>query len=304
MIELPERLTRSVSVDGSLSHTDKKTNVFAMHAFPTDGTAPAASPHPKDVLYENVYDPLTVAWFTALAESPDVERLLSTASDYDLLSNLQRFNTLFQQLVDVTFVEVCEKGPDVLSLAYQYREGVLWVGNEDPGHEPDIDEFRSALGHKAKRNIILGIVEALLCLESAYTYAHEALRLRGEDLAGTLQRSRQLCSSLAMLHDEQEQVRLTFLTGMKDFLKYPEVDYPDVLDHSVHIPAEKFMVTGPAGSRSLKFVSVPLGRVKMDSPAKRCPAHRFSSGTHVDLKLSDVLWNLLIDLYRASGKFD
>jgi hypothetical protein len=154
-----------------------------------------------------------------------------------------------------------------------------------------------------KRNISLGVIEALICLESAYHFGRDKLGLTGDALAETLRRSRQLYGSLALLHDEQEMARLTFLTGRAGYLMYPEVDFPDVIGGDIRIPFDKFAETGPVEARRLRFVTPPVHDAVLDSPTKRCPAHRFRSDRQPELTLNDVLWDLLIDIYRRSGRF-
>jgi hypothetical protein len=181
---------------------------------------------------------------------------------------------------------------------------VWWMGYMTPGPEAGPEELRASLGGKLKRNISLGVVEALICLESAYHYCRQApLHLTGEALAATLRRSRQLYASLALLHDEQERERLTFLTGIEGYLTYPTVDYHHVIGGQVRVPPDKFLVAGTAEEPRVRFVIPPLHSAVLDSPTKRCPAHRLRSAQHPEMALNDVLWDLLIEIYRQSGRF-
>ena len=260
--------------------------------------------HPKHILYDEAYDPVTIAWFEALAASPEVDRLLDAAPHQDLVVTLQAFNALFHRLVDTAFVSLRERAEDVVAIADKHRADVLWAGHMTPLPDDGPAAIRTAFGHKLKRNVSLGVIEALICLESAYTYARFDLGLTGETLAATLQRSRQLYASLALLHDEQEKVRLNFLTGTTGHLTYPQVDYPDVIGHAIHIPADKFVVSGPPEARRIKFVSAPVQHITLDSPIKRCPAHRIRGEYNDEMTpLNDILWNLLLTIYRRAGRF-
>lgn len=268
-----------------------------------DPVRPPDTSHPKHILYDRAYDPLSQAWFAALADAPEAAALLRDAPAHDLVTNLLRFNALFHALVDAAFDRMPDGGSDVVATASRYRDHILWVNHMAPPDGADATGIRIALGHKLKRNVSLGVIEALICLESAYTFGSAVLGLHGEELARVLQRSRQLYGSLALLHDDQEKVRLTHLTGISGYLMYPDVDFPDVIGRRVTIAADKFVVAGSADQLKIKFVSVPVRAVVLDSPIKRCPAHRFASPDHDGLTLNDVLWDLLIEIYRRSGRF-
>jgi hypothetical protein len=84
---------------------------------------------------------------------------------------------------------------------------------------------------------------------------------------------------------------------------YPNVDYHDAIAGRVGIPADRFVVTGPQEARRLRFVAAPVHDVALSSPVRRCPAHRFRSADP-EFTLNDVLWNLLIDIYRRAGRFE
>ncbi len=258
--------------------------------------------HPKDVLYDGAYDPLTRAWFDALAISPERGQLLAEASAYGLLDTLIRFNELCYELVDVSLAGLYEQRDEIVAIVSRHRAHVMWQGHMAPGLDAGADEISVSLSEKMKRNISLGVIEALICLESAYHFCRDTLKLHGDSLSGALMRSRQLYASLAVLHDEQERVRLLALTGI-DSLVYPAVDYQDVIDGTVRIPADKFVVAGTADAPRVKFVTTPVHDVALDSPVRRCPAHRFRSSENADLTLNDVLWNLLIDIYQRAGRF-
>jgi len=260
--------------------------------------------HPKDVLYNGVYDPLTIAWFAALAESTEPADLLAEAPRHDLVTNLLRFNDLFHRLVDISLNGMHQKEvDDIVAIVKKYRNNVQWMGHNEPGLDTDDDGIRASLSDKLKRNISLGVIEALICLESAYIYCDKELGLTGELLAETLRRSRQLYASLALLHDDQERERLTELTGVSGYLEYPKINYHNVINGDITIAVDKFLATGSGNWLRLRFVSAPIPAIPLDSPTKRCPAHRFRSSEQPELMLNDVLWDLLIEIYRGSGRF-
>jgi hypothetical protein len=275
----------------------------AASRLPVMSTVALVDDHPKSVLYNHAYDPLTEAWFNALNESPQVKALLDEAPRRDLVTTLQLFNGLFHALVNVSLESLYAKADDIVTIVSKRRNEVLWAGHMAPGADADNEQIRDSLRHKMMRNISLGVIEALICLESAYAFGRDELGLGGTALADVLQRSRQLYASLAVLHDEQERVRLTFLTGIDSHLMYPKVDYHDVIGGSVRIASDKFIVAGPPEARRLRFISPPAHSVQVDSPVKRCPAQRLRSAHHDGLTLNDVLWDLLIAIYRQSGRF-
>jgi hypothetical protein len=153
---------------------------------------------------------------------------------------------------------------------------------------------------KLKRNVSLGVIEALICMESARRYGQAGLALTGEELERLLRRSRNLYASLAVLHDDQEQLRLRALVGTGQGVAYPRTDFPDVLNGAVVVPPDRLVVTGRDDGLRLRFVSAHLP-VIAGSPTKRCPAQRFHTPDGACL-LNDSLWDLLIDVYRRSGR--
>jgi len=259
--------------------------------------------HPKDQLYRDVYDPLTVAWFDAMRGCPEAVAVVDDARTVGLAETLVRLNDIGHWLVDGVLARMDPKNAaDMQDTMMRYRDEVLWVDHEAP--EPEPAAIRAALAHKFKRNASLGVIEALICLESAYTLGRERLGLSGKDLSDMIRRSRQLYASLAVLHDDQDGARLAYLTGITGHLRYPDIGYADVLEHRLHVPAERFMVReGPDGVR-LRFAAVPVRDVALTSPVKRCPAHRAPRGDGRTGSLNDELWDLLIHVYTKAGRFD
>jgi len=267
----------------------------------TSSSQPVAA-HPKDVLYDGAYDPLTSAWFEALAKSPERQRLLDEIPSHDLIAVLERFNRLFHQLVDDCLAGMNGRD-ELVEIVSRHREHVLWAGHMAPGTDADVKEVATSLGRKMKRNISLGVIEALICLESAYVFCRDKLGLRGSAMAETLRRSRQLYKSLAVLHDEQEKSRLMFLTGISGYLAFPEHDWAAVITGRIQVTPDKFLVSGPDDALRLRFVTPPVQDIVLDSPVRRCPAHRLPSAEDPGMSLNDVLWDLLIDIYRRAGRF-
>jgi hypothetical protein len=259
--------------------------------------------HPKDVLYARVYDPITQVWFAQLARSPRLNPIIAGVPSAGLTRSLLAFNQLMHDTVDSCLIEGTP-GLDVADMISAVREhftDVSWV--VDAPTTRDDEALRDGLAAKLKRNVSLGVIEALICLESALAYCDHALPgLDRNALAATLVRSRQLYGSLALLHDDQEMVRLTFLTGRPGYLMYPEVGYEDVLTRRVTIPAEKFVSSGTQEAPRLRFVTPPPETTTLTSPIKRCPAHRFRSEEKPELMLNDWLWDLLVELYANSGR--
>jgi len=141
-------------------------------------------------------------------------------------------------------------------------------------------------------------------MEAATTYGADKLGLRDQRLARVLKQSPQLCSSLALLHDTQEQQRLQALTSEVGYLKYPDVSFADVIIHGRYrIPAKMLVVIGSGDNLRLKFASTRVDVGPFDSPTRRCPAYR-SSPTDRYLVLNDTLWRLVVDIYHLSGRFD
>ncbi|WP_433056217.1 hypothetical protein [Dactylosporangium sp. CS-033363] len=254
------------------------------------------------MLYSNVYIPLTEAWFAALAASPAKDELLRRASERDLLESLERLNALCRQLVVETIDDA------MVAAAYGQRDAIHWMDGdwaEPPGPDPTLEQIRVALGNKLRRNISLGVLEAVLCLESACRYGRDELELSGEPLRRTLLGSRQLYASLAVLHDQQERERLSFLTGLTGYLEYPANDYPHVILGKLAIQSDKFIRTDTPDGPRIRFVTSKLSRIDeaVQGPTMRCPAHR-PSGGETGETYNDILWNLLIDIYQRSGRFD
>jgi hypothetical protein len=254
--------------------------------------------HPKRLLYEEVYLPFVAGWFALFEGSRNKQDLIRRAGERGLLGSLQRLNDLGRGAVD----GLLDDG--LLATAYEWHEAILWVGDEGPGPDPTLGRFRVSLANKLRRNLSLGVLEAVLCLQSACEFARADRGLRGDDLARTLLGSRQLYSSLAALHDQQECARLTFLTGRDGCLAYPDTDFADVVAGRLRIAFDKFAWIETAEGPRLRFVPHRVDRVDEESggPTMRCPAQRVS-GIAPDLTYNDVLWNVLIEIYRHSGQF-
>lgn len=266
----------------------------------------AGDGHAKHILYDEVYDPLTRAWFTALAGAePRIDQLLGEITT-DLIGGFQRFDELWHALVDECLVDLPDRDR-ILSIVRVHRDSVQWCGYMVPDEHATPEELLGSLAAKLKRNISLAVVESLICLESAYRYGQE-LGVYGWELESLLRRSRHLYQSLAALHDEQEAERLTYLTGREGHLAYPDVDYEHVLRGKITINLDRFVrppkVDAATDQGRLRFQTPPVTpSQKFDSPTKRCPAHRLA---HQDTgeSYNDALWDLLIRIYQAAGRFD
>jgi hypothetical protein len=260
-----------------------------------------AAKHPKEVLYDEVYDPLVRAWFQDLNASEQLVILLREAPDHDLVENLERFNTLFHDLVENGSVDTTATSAEVARTLGENREHMLWEDQMTPGPEATTEELMASFRHKIKRNISLAAIEAIICLESAIRYAREVLGLTGAELAATLRRSTMLPASLAALHDEREKVRMQYLTGTSEEIMYPAVNYADVVSGRFRIDDDKFMTIGLPGQQKIRFRKPPPDNLVLDSPTMMCPAQRLNN--EHDVPLNNEFWDLLIDIYQASGRF-
>jgi len=274
-----------------------RPNVASPNIGPPDG---AQNVRPKDVLYARVYDPLTREWFAALDRSAEAADLVRAASDRGVLETMLDLNKVFHGLVDEVLSHPQVDSATMIATTKEHQEHVLWVGHAAPLPDADQDEVRHSLGAKMKRNISLGVVEALICLQSGYNCG-QAKGFSGDRLEGLLRRSRQLYASLAILHDDQEQVRLQQLAGITGFLMYPDTDYADALDGTVTIGPEHFQLAGTREEPRLRFKTSPVPMPPVDSPIKRCPAQRLKAAD--GRPLNDGLWDLLIDVYRSAHQF-
>jgi len=98
------------------------------------GTSAAGSPldHPKDVLYAQVYDPLTREWFAALDESKRTGDLVRQAAGRGLLRTMLDLNRLFHRLVDQVLNHPRVDSTTIVSTTQQHQDHVLWVGHAAP----------------------------------------------------------------------------------------------------------------------------------------------------------------------------
>jgi hypothetical protein len=259
--------------------------------------------HPKDALYDEVYGPFTVVWFDELDQSPRRAMLLAEAGRHDLLHNLEELNSLIHELVDASFDALGDKLEYMLAVVRRYRDHVLWEGQKTPVFDAKDEQIRAALNHKLKRNFSMGAIETVICLEAATTFCKEQLGLSGRLLANVLRLSGQLGASLALLHDQQEQHRLHFLTGEEGYLQYPEVTFADVIAGGRYrIPPEMFVVVGSGDDLRVRFVSHRVEPGPFQTPIKRCPAYNFPSSYDRSVPLNEDLWRLIVDIYRLSGR--
>jgi hypothetical protein len=259
--------------------------------------------HPKDQLYRLVYDPITLAWFDAFARSKAVPEVIASARPGELLSSLEQLNTVCHDLVDEAMRDLGDAVAPMARLIGQHRAWVHWVGYMVPANDATVADLVDSLSHKIKRNISLGIVEFLICLESAYVFARDDLRLDEPTILRTLSRSRRLYSVLAAAHDEQERTRFEFLAGIDGYLTYPQVDFPDVLGGKIRIPADRFVASRQGERWSLHYVDIPEPTEPLNGPVKMCPAQRFRNPVQNSRTLNDMIWGVLLDLYEACGRF-
>jgi hypothetical protein len=262
------------------------------------------TPHPKVALYDHVYDPLAAAWFSALLAAPELKLLLDHVPEHDLVVSLEAFNDLCHVVMEDCVNQRAADADDFMATIGMFHAHVLWAEHRAPDPDAGPAALAQSICEKMKRNLSMGVIEALVCLESAYRFGRDRLGLRGTALLQVLLRSRQLYMSLSALHDEQEKIRLMFLTGITGYLAYPEHDYAAVIDGALTIAPDKFVVVGSGDDLRLRFVAYPVAAVLLDSPALRCPAHRLRSDAEPDEALNDVLWRLLIDIYERVGRFD
>jgi hypothetical protein len=260
--------------------------------------------HPKVSLYEHVYDPLVTAWFAALGASPELKLLLDCVPERDLVTNLRAFNDLCYALMEDCVSRQADNGGELITTVNELHDHVLWADHQVPDPDAGPDALMLSICEKMKRNLSMGVIEALICLESACRFGRSHLKLDGSALTRVLLRSRQLYTSLSALHDEQEKIRLMFLTGINGYLSYPEHNYAAVAEGHLTIEADKFIVVGSGDDLRLRFVTSPVSAAILDSPALRCPAHRLRSDVEPDKTINDILWRLLIDIYQRIGRFD
>jgi hypothetical protein len=253
----------------------------------------------KQILYTEVYSPFTRSWFAALHRSKEKQALILDAHDRGLTATVERFNELFHELADVALHEAGTA--TLLEVVKRHKEHVLWVGDEDPGDSPGDRAIHDSMVAKLYRNISLGVLEALLCLESAYVFLSEVRGMRGQELSAALRRSKALYGSLAVLHDADERERVMWLTGRNEAVEFPQVSFDDIFTGRVRISADKFMISDSANPPRLRFVKVATGEITHSTPTMRCPAHRAApdGGTY-----NDSMWHLLIDIYQHAGRFD
>jgi hypothetical protein len=188
----------------------------------------------------------------------------------------------------------------MLAVVRRYRDNVLWEDQMIPAFDAKDEEVREALSHKIKRNISMGAVEVVICLEAATAFCKDRLGLKGEPLANALKLSGQLAASLALIHDEQEQHRLQALTGEDGYLKYPEVTFADVIEGGRYrIPPEMFVAVDSDAGPRLRFVTLRLKPGPFETPVRRCPA--YTRANRDRLPLNDDLWRVIVDIYHLSG---
>ncbi len=259
----------------------------------------------KVELYAEVYDPITSEWFAAMGRADHlVHDILTRAPVTGLHSTLLDLNRLFHALVDEVLPS--SEPPRIarmLDVVRRLRRSVLWVEHSPPRLNANAENLLDALRNKMRRNISLGAVEALICLESAVRYGRQRLGLSGEPLADLLVRSRRLYTSLAVLHDDQEMQRLHFLAGVEGHLSYPDTDYDDVIAHRVIVGLDKIVEIGGGDTLRLGWLSDPVPPAAPDSPVMRCPAQRLRDAGS-GRPFNDLLWDLLIEIYRRTGDLD
>lgn len=264
----------------------------------------AGPTHPKNALYDEVYEPLTVAWFDELGHSQRRAGLLAEAPHRSLLDNLNELNKLLHHLVDTCLEALGGKADDMVAVVSHNREHVLWEGQMTPEADATAEEIKAAFSNKIKRNISMGAVEIAICLEAATAFGKDRLGLSGASLARVLKHSGQLCGSLALLHDAQEQHRLQALTGEDEYLKYPDVTFADVVEGGRYrIPAGMLVAVGSGDDLRLKFVGIRARPGPFDTPIRRCPAYVSHKGSERSPILNDILWSLIVDIYDRSGRF-
>ncbi|MFC6021831.1 hypothetical protein ACFP2T_37415 [Plantactinospora solaniradicis] len=256
--------------------------------------------HPKAALYLEVYTPLVEVWFETLRDSFALTELRRAAPGRDLVDNLQRLDLLFRDLVDGLFARPGTILDHAIAVVAEHRDAVVWEDQMVPAPGADATELAASLRHKFKRNISLAMLEALICLESALAYGRDTVGLSGQALETTLRASTPLLASLSVLHDEQEMVRMRHLTGDPREIQHPRFTVADIAGGAFRIAPDKFRIVGPEGQRKIRFASVPPSGLVPSTPTMKCPAHQLTNDN--GQRLNDELWDLLVDIYRLSGR--
>lgn len=258
--------------------------------------------HPKVALYLEVYTPLVEKWFQALRDSSALTELLIAAPKRDLVDNLERLDLFFRDLVDGLFDQPGTIMDQALTVVAEHRDAVVWEDQMVPRAGAGAAELATSLRHKFKRNISLAMLEALICLEGALAYGRTVAGLSGAELESTLRASNALLASLSVLHDEQEMVRMRHLTGDPTEIQHPRFTVADIVGGAFRIDSDKFRIVGPEGQRKIRFGSVPPSGLVPSSPTMKCPAHRLTNAN--GQPLNDDFWDLLVKIYRLSGRLD
>lgn len=248
----------------------------------------AQSPHPKDVLYREAYDPATEEWFGLLAAA----ELPSTEGQH-LLARVLRANDLFHDLVDDVMHARSPAIAHALDVVAEYASSVVWAGQNVPPAAATAGDIEFSFRHKLKRNISLAMQEGLLVLESAHAFL-ETLGMRGEEARRAMERSYRLVGGLASVHDEREIALLKRLRRRGDEVSYPQVSFARILQGEFRIPADNFMAVDRRGGRSVAFVKVDLPHVNLHSPTMVCPAHRLRRDGR---RLNETFWELLVNVF-------
>lgn len=244
--------------------------------------------------------PLVEDWFQALRDSLALTELQDAAPGRDLVDNLQRLDLFFRDLVDGLFDRPGGLLERAITVVAEHRDAIVWEDQMVPGPDADATELTVSLRHKFKRNISLAMLEALICLESALTYGRDIVGLSGPTLETTLRHSTALLASLSVLHDEQEMVRMRHLTGDPTEIQHPRFTVADIVGGAFRIAPDRFRIVDSAGQRKIRFASVPPSGLVPSTPTMKCPAHRLTNES--GQPLNDEFWDLLVDIYRLSGR--
>lgn len=242
--------------------------------------------HPKQRLYDEVYDPLVARWFKHF------HNLTSRARGR---SDLVALEQICLQLADWVSTDTT---PEMIDVLVEHADAVAWIGQMQPTALSTREDILQAFRHKFRRNVGQAFLEAALVAISA----HNFLRTQPVDDPDTVLRSSTgMVALLASLHDDREHAFFKVLYDGQ-FLWFPQVSATTLagaIDERLLIPAERFkLVNG-----QVRFKDRLDDRSDVNGPTVMCPAHRYRDESNA--RLNDSLWRVVVDCHlRAQAAAD
>jgi hypothetical protein len=202
--------------------------------------------------------------------------LINTSADYEPVL-AERFVHRCIGNAAVRAAKTVLGNPQAISTFTKWRDKLLLSEDEQIPPNPTLEQVNEKMLKKFRRNTALGTLETFMCLDGitrrAWQYTQTEKR-QNENYRDMVHLSHAMVIGLAGLPDDVETERIYGLAGVTETdLKFHNYQVGNVLDGTLAIPTDKFVVVGAPGRKRV-ICPEALSPTDQRLEAQGCPLNR------------------------------